>query len=118
MKPIVYVAGPISADPFGCVRQALAADKVLRRIGCVPWLPQLSVLAEIVEHRDYEEWLAFDFDVIASADAVVRLPGSSPGADREVEFAGSVGLPVFDFPAETEALARWARDFSNLRTAS
>lgn len=105
---MVYVAGPITADPFGCVRTANYAFTELTREGLVPFLPQLSVLAEMVEHRSYEAWLAYDFDVIRHCAAVVRLPGKSPGADKETEFARSLGKPVFALPDDWADLRSWA----------
>lgn len=94
-KPLVYVAGPITRDPFGCVRQAIGAYNALREQGCVPFLPQLSVIHEMVEHVPYDEWLSYDFDMIRHCDALLRLPGESPGADLEVAFARSLGIDVF-----------------------
>lgn len=94
-KPLVYVAGPISGDPFGCVRQSMDAFTALREMGCVPFCPQWSVIAEMVQPQLYEEWMAYDFDVIARADALVRLSGVSPGADREVVEAERLGIPVY-----------------------
>jgi hypothetical protein len=108
MNRMIYVAGPIQGDPFGCVRTASLAFTELRAEGLTPFLPQLSVLAEMVEHRDYEDWLAYDFDVIRHCAAVVRLPGESPGADREGEFARSLGKPVFVLPDEWIELRAWA----------
>lgn len=105
---LVYVAGPITADPFGCVRTANAVFTDLRALGLVPFLPQLSVLAEMVEHRPYDDWLAYDFDVIRHCAALVRLPGDSPGADREMEHAWSLGLRVFLLPDEWDLLRPWA----------
>lgn len=98
MKPLVYVAGPVSGDPFGCVRQAVAAFDEIRADGGVPFLPQLSVIHEIVRPLPYEEWLAYDFDVIANCQALIRLPGHSPGADREIVHAIGLSLPVFHWP--------------------
>ena len=94
-KPLAYVAGPISGDPFGCVRQAAAAFCELRALGFVPFLPQLSVLHEMVDPHPYETWLAYDFDVIERCDVLVRLAGVSPGADHEVEHALEHGVLVF-----------------------
>lgn len=95
MKPLVYVAGPITGDPFGCVRQSMYAWESLRAAGCVPICPQWSVIAEMVEPQDYERWLEYDFDLIRRSDALLRLDGDSPGADREVDFARTIGVPVF-----------------------
>lgn len=94
-SPLVYVAGPMTSDPYGCVRQATGAYRILRAAGCTPFLPQLSVLHEMVDPMPYEEWLAYDFEIIAHCDALIRLPGDSPGADAEVAHAELLGLPVF-----------------------
>lgn len=93
-KPFIYVAGPISKDPFGCVRQATEVWPTLRRAGAVPFLPQLSIIHEIVAPLPYEEWMAYDFDVLEMADGLVRLPGESPGAEREIDHANTIGVPV------------------------
>ena len=97
MKPLVYVAGPITSAPFASVRQANDAFTWLRSIGCVPFCPQFSVVSEMVTDRHYEEWMAYDFDVIENCAALLALPGDSPGRDSEVEFANKLGLPVFLF---------------------
>lgn len=43
----------------------------------------------------HDEWLAVDLAWVAAADAVLRLPGESVGADREVAEAERLGIPVF-----------------------
>lgn len=117
-KPLVYVAGPITGNPWGCVRQAADAYTRLRRLGCVPFLPQLSVIHEIVDPQPYQEWLAYDADVIRRCDALLRLLGESPGADREVALAGELGLPVFFDPADGGPLRRWATGWTANRIAT
>jgi hypothetical protein len=107
-RPLVYVAGPITRDPFGCVRQGAAAWERCREAGVVPFIPQLSVLQEMVAPQPYEAWLAYDFDVIRHCEALVRLPGLSTGADREVAFAHELRLPVFHAPEDWPLLKQWA----------
>lgn len=80
---------------LGCVRDAMPTFHALRDIGCVPFLPQLSIVADMIEHNDYETWLDYDFDIIWHCAAVFRLPGESPGADRECAFAKERGIPTF-----------------------
>ena len=113
-KPLVYVAGPITGDPFGCVRQSVHAFDTLRALGCVPFCSQWSVIAEMVEHQPYEDWMAYDFDVIERCDALVRLEGESPGADREVDEAQRLGLPVFGlkYGGDIQAIIRWVADWT------
>jgi hypothetical protein len=103
MKPFVYVAGPVSKDPFGCVRKAAPVFEDLLHLGCTPFLPQLSILQEMIAPLPYETWLEYDFDIIRDqADAVIRLPGESPGADREVALAHKLFLPVFQWPEDRD----------------
>jgi len=108
----VYVAGPISkpqptagANVFNATH---AATKILLA-GHAPFLPHLSVVWEMISGPiDYEAWLSYDFAWIDVCDALVRIPGESPGADREVEYARSKGVPVYfgvdAFLAATSAL--------------
>lgn len=109
MKPLVYVAGPISGDPWGCVRQALAAEKVLEAAGCIAYLPQMSVLAEIVEHRPYEDWVQHGLAMVERCDALLRLPGKSKGAAREVEHARRLSIPVFDARLLPQWVKQWKK---------
>ncbi len=102
MKPLVYVSGPIAGDPFGCVRAALPAFHWLRANDYTPIVPQFSVIAEMVEHVPYESWLAYDFDLIRHCHAMLRLPGVSPGANREEMCAAGLGLPIWDWEPESQ----------------
>ena len=97
-EPLVYVAGPITKDPFGCVRQATDAFTWLRDFDLVPFLPQLSVLHEMVSPLPYEEWMSYDFRIIEHCSGLLRLDGKSPGADREVAYATGLGIPVLRDP--------------------
>ena len=104
---LVYVAGPIThGNQFANVHRAILAGHQLRRAGIVPIVPHLSALFEIAfgEHS-YEEWMAEDFAFIAVCHALLRLPGKSEGADREVVEARRLELPVFLDIAEC---VRWA----------
>lgn len=109
MKPLVYVAGPITANPWGCIRQAVPVAERLTRIGAVPYLPQLTILHEIVSHQPYERWMEHGLAMVEHCDALIYLPGESPGADREIAHARSLGLPVFysDHAGDWDALCRW-----------
>jgi len=91
----IYISGPITADPIGGTRQAVHAAHTLRNHGYAPLVPHLTVIeAMICGDRPYADWLAADLAWVAVSDAVVRLPGASPGADREVAYALKHGIPV------------------------
>ena len=94
-KPLVYVAGPITGDPWGCVRRATHAAAILGDLGCHAYLPQLSILHEIVAPEPYEHWIEHGLAMVERCDGVYRIPGESPGADRETEHALQLAIPVF-----------------------
>ena len=93
----VYVAGPLSqGNVAGNVRQAiLAADRLLAA-GHAPFVPHLTHFWGMVCPREYEEWITLDFVWIRCCDALIRLPGESLGADREVVWAQHWNIPVFE----------------------
>jgi hypothetical protein len=108
-KPLIYVAGPYSADPIAGTRDAVRAAATLNRSGAVFALcPHTSLLADLVEPMPYDHWIALDLELVERCDAVLRVPGESPGADREVELARSLGMPVF---TSAEDAIAWGEGF-------
>ena len=121
-RKCIYLAGPISkGDLAHNIDQATAAFYTLAAAGLAPWCPHWSVYAsqtmsfsdgsvwqkaEITGRMSHEEWLQSDLPWVARADAVLRLPGESTGADREVAHAESRGIPVF---YDIESLLRWVK---------
>lgn len=98
MSPcLVYVAGPYSSgDTVANVEAALDAGHALMDAGFAVVVPHLAHYLEARRSRPYEEWMALDFALLDRCGALLRLPGHSPGADREVAHALSRGIPVFD----------------------
>ncbi len=93
----VYVAGPYSTgDPEANTAAAIAAGNELLDAGYAPLVPHLSHYWH-THHtpRAYEDWMRIDLAWITAADAVLRLPGASPGADREVVLAAELGIPIY-----------------------
>jgi hypothetical protein len=95
----VYVAGPISVgDVEANVRRAVSVGLELFRAGYAPFIPHLSHFADplaLCGTEAYEGWLDLDRSFISVCDALLRLPGYSAGADREVAFAKSYWVPVY-----------------------
>jgi hypothetical protein len=116
MKKRIYIAGPISrGDLASNIRQAEAAFFHLLKAGFAPFCPHWSCYSTgpIQTNRggtgvcyafatagggggcSHEDWLGVDLAWVACADAVLRLPGESTGADREVQLACDLSIPVF-----------------------
>jgi hypothetical protein len=96
----VYVSGPLTtggpAKLHENVRRAVAAACTLIERGYVAVVPhEKALLCERMLDLPYEGWLAYDLKVIDRCDVLLRLPGESGGADREVEYMKQLGRPVY-----------------------
>ena len=92
----IYIASPYSSgDAVLNVRESLRVADILVSIGANPFAPLLSHFWHFYSPKDYETWLRLDLDWVQSCDALLRLPGESEGADREVAEARRLGIPVF-----------------------
>lgn len=96
VKAKIYVAGPYTkGDVAQNVRHAFAAANELADLGFAPFVPHYTHFWHMLFPRPYEFWLELDNQFIPCCDAILRLPGESSGADKEVALARSIGLPVF-----------------------
>lgn len=93
---MIYIASPYTiGDVAVNVRTQMIVADNLMNYGYCPIIPLLSHFQHMHKPRDYEEWLRIDFEKLLRSDAVIRLPGKSIGADREVVFAKENNIPVF-----------------------
>ena len=91
---LIYIAGPYTADPEGCVAYAIAALHEVMDAGHNAYAPHLSHFAEMQQSRPYEDWMRMCLDMVPRCDMLWRLPGHSPGADREVALAEERGMLI------------------------
>lgn len=98
----VYLSGPITAGERNWNQyQANVYHKRLMRAGFAVLNPMpTGVLPFAWESPEqggisHATWLECDFSWILVSDMVLRLPGESRGGDMEVEFAKSIGVPVY-----------------------
>lgn len=91
----IYIAGPYSKHMVDGTRNAIYAAETLRKMGHLPFVPHLSLLWDLVCPSPYDEWIAYDLEWLDECDALLRLPGESPGADKEVEFALSRNITIY-----------------------
>ena len=91
----VYVAGPYTKpDPCINTYEAVKVGDELVALGHTPYIPHLSHFWHTMSPKAYDWWLKYDLEWLDVCDIVLRLPGKSPGADKEVEFAETHGIPV------------------------
>lgn len=93
----IYVAGPITeGDTLLNIRNGIKAGTELIKLGYTPYIPFNDFIQYILDPDtlDYETILKQDLAWVKKCDALLRLPGESPGADREVQYAISQGLFV------------------------
>jgi len=92
----IYVAGPYThGDVAVNIHNAYVAANRLADMGFAPFLPHATHFWHLLFPRPYEFWLDLDHQFLPCCAAVLRLPGASNGADKEVQFAQTLGIPVF-----------------------
>lgn len=106
-RPMVYIAAPYTRpDPVENTHRLICEVDAIVDEGIVtPIAPHLTLLWHLVRPRPLDFWYAYDLATLARCDAILRLHGDSTGADREVEFARTRGLPAFE---DKESLYAWA----------
>ena len=104
-KPKVYVAGPCdNGETVANVRRAVATGDWLFSLGCIPFIPHMAVIWNLILPRSYEDWMEVGMAWLPCCHAVFRMPGDSPGADRECTQATERGIPVLQ---TREELLEW-----------
>jgi uncharacterized protein DUF4406 len=92
----VYIAGPYTKGDVAInVRNAYEAASRLADLGFAPFVPHATHFWHLLSPRPYEFWLALDAEFLPFCEAVLRLPGQSNGADKEVDLAQKLRIPVF-----------------------
>lgn len=122
----VYIAGPISKGDLGAnISQAAMAGLRLLKAGLAPLVPHLTCYLGEASAPDLAmlarpetltcgttptDWYEADLPWVDVADAVLRLPGESVGADLETQRAADRGIPVF---TAIEDVIQWSQSRSN-----
>lgn len=91
----IFISGPYSGNTEENVNRAIGAGEFLREHGALPFIPHLYHFWDENYQHDYEYWMEQCLEWLKICDAVLRLDGESSGADREVELANRLGIPVF-----------------------
>ncbi len=97
MRRRVYISGPLtsSGNVNENLERAVAAARALIDAGYAPFCPHLTCHVDPSEQYHHRVWMDVELPWVSVADAVLRLPGESLGADIEVDHACRLGVPVF-----------------------
>lgn len=110
-KPLVYIAGPYThPDPVDNTRQAIhVAEALMIDYDLAVIIPHLNLLWHFLQPAPLEMWHERDLDVVDHCDALIRIGGTSTGADAEVDYAKGRGIRVFsmDDPMFHSILRAW-----------
>lgn len=103
----VYIASPYTLGDVAInVRKSLAMADELRDAGFLPYCPLLTHFWHMVFPHPYSYWLQMDLEWLRECDCLLRMPGESRGADKEVETMLLLGKPVVYSKGELIALAK------------
>jgi nucleoside 2-deoxyribosyltransferase len=93
----VYIASPYTlGDTAVNVRNSIDVFYELIKHGFIPFSPlAMCHTIQMIHPIEYEQWMQYDFEWVKTCDCLLRLPGDSQGADREIEVAKETGIPVF-----------------------
>jgi hypothetical protein len=92
----IFVSGPYSkGDILHNVTSAMDISNDLINAGFAPYCPHLTHFLNLNNYQPYEKWLQLDLEYLNVCDALLRFPGDSLGADKEVVFAKNKNIPIF-----------------------
>ncbi len=95
LRSLIYIAAAYTQpDPVENTHAVIKIADAMLAAGFTPLIPHLTLAWHLVSPKNYETWLAYDCQLLAHCDAVLRVPGFSGGATRETQFADAVGIPV------------------------
>ena len=94
--PKVYIAGPYTKpDPKENTLNAIIVAEKVARLGFIPFIPHLTYYWEQEFHHEYNFWLEQDIEWLKCCDIVIRIPGESLGADKEIVLAKQLKKKVY-----------------------
>jgi len=91
----VYVASPYTLGDVAInVHRQIAIGEELIQLGYVPFLPLLAHFQHLVYPHPHQIWMKLDLEWVKCCDILLRLEGSSKGADIEEEEARRWLIPI------------------------
>lgn len=110
----IYVAGPVTKGNYlENMRMAIEVANRLIERGHFPFVPHLYDLINFLYPMEY----GVIFEQVSSwvdvCHILLRLPGESKGADREVDKAYDLGIPVYYGLQEFMESPQWAEEIKD-----
>ena len=95
---LIYLASPYTnSDPKILeenVKRSMEVGDKLIKLGYAPYLPLLTHYQHLIYPQSYDMWLNLGLEMVKRCDMLLRLEGTSKGADIEVALALKLGKPV------------------------
>ena len=93
----VYIASAYTkGDVAVNVHNVIKVADLLVEMGHTPFIPHLTHFWHLVSPKEVEFWYGYDNSFLDHwAEAVLRLPNESKGADNEVSRATKLGIPIY-----------------------
>ena len=97
MKKKIYIASPYTLGDIGAnIKAQMDATEELYKLGFAVYAPVVHMhFQHIAYQHDWNFWMSQCYEWLEVCDAVLRLKGVSEGADLEMKYAESKGIPVF-----------------------
>ena len=93
---IIYISAPCAnGDIEDNIKKVIDCADELCELGHVPFIPHLAHLWHLLSPKPASSWLWYDLVWLNYCDALLRLPGKSQVADKEVKFAEEHCIPVY-----------------------
>lgn len=99
-KKTVFIACPYTNENRATVNvnvyRCMYASEEIWNSGFIPFFTLLTHFYEqkYFRHR-YEDWMEYTMTWLSKCDIVLRLPGKSSGADREIELAKKLNKKIY-----------------------
>jgi len=88
MKKLIYIAAPYTyPDPVENTHKVIQIAEKVIQAGHTPYIPHLNLLWHLIVPHPPRFWYIYDLEILKRCDILLRMDGSSEGADREVQFA-------------------------------
>lgn len=94
MRPKVFIATPYSSNSNFNTEMSVIVSKHLIELGFAPFNPLLWHYSKLKD-MEYEAWMEIMDPYLQVSDAVYRIAGESCGANREINKARKLRIPVY-----------------------